>query len=85
MPTHWEPESWEEFRSEFEAGRCRLLLSKRTRQWAKQRRWKLKIFRSFDSQFVRRLLTDQDAFWEAYRDNAFHLHLREPSIVVPSR
>ena len=85
MPTHWEPESWEEFRTAYEAGRCVVQLSRHTRDWARRSGWKLSVFRSFDRQFAKRLLSDREAFWEAYRANVFGLHLRGPNMVIPTR
>lgn len=75
MPTHWEPESWSEFCSAYQAGDCRVVLLKRARDWAKQAGWKPRWFR-FEDNFVNRLVENEKDFWEAYSANAFSLYRR---------
>ena len=75
MPTHWEPESWTEFRSAYQAGDCRVVLLKRAREWAKQAGWSPGWFR-FEDKFVNRLMEDEKDFWAAYSASVFNLYRR---------
>ncbi len=76
MPVHWEPDSFEEFRDALEAGRCQVVVLKWTRDWAQKHGWKLSSFH-FGRRFVKRVTASEKDFWQAYKDGAFDLHLRD--------
>ena len=76
MPGHWEPHSFEEFRTALDEGRCQVVVLKWTREWARKNGWKMSGFR-FGRRFVKRVTTSEKDFWLAYKDGAFDLRLRE--------
>ena len=76
MPSHWEPNSFDEFSRALDAKRCEVVLHRWTREWAREHGWRLWWF-GFDRQFVQRVRASEKDFWQAYNDGAFNLHLCE--------
>lgn len=74
MASHWHPETFEEFRSALDDGRCQIVLHQWTQSWAESNGW---CFLGIYSRrlFKRRLRLNEKDFWSAYRACAFDLHL----------
>jgi hypothetical protein len=76
MPVHWEPSTFEDFSRALREKRCEVVVHRWTKQWAQDHGWKLWSF-GFKRGFVKRVSSSEEAFWQAYNDGAFNLHLRE--------